>query len=190
VKAGDGRDPFRALGLAAGRELGDDDIRAAWRRVAAATHPDRADGGDPAAFAAAAAAYTVLRTQSGRGEALADLLAAGNRRPRARSLVRPRAFAGFRPAASARFPPGASARFRPAAFARFRPGAFAPGAVVLLTRIRRGRPLALVLRLLAGVAVCAVAVAAAGWQPASFAIIAGVLTWLAATGCGDLAPPP
>jgi hypothetical protein len=182
VRTRDGRDPFRALGLAAGRDLGDDDIRAAWRRVAAATHPDRADGGDPAAFAAAAAAYTELRTPSGRGEALADLLAAGNRRPRAGSLIR----AGG--AAVSRL--GAIGPVRLGSVGRFRPGAFAPWAVVLLTRIRRGRRLALLLRLLAGAVVCSVAVAAAGWQPASFAIIAGVLTWLAVTGPGDLAPPP
>jgi curved DNA-binding protein CbpA len=66
-------DPFRALGLPANPELSDDDVRAAWRRVAAATHPDRDDGGDPARFGAAAAAYVVLRTAYGRGEALADL---------------------------------------------------------------------------------------------------------------------
>jgi curved DNA-binding protein CbpA len=74
-----GRDPFRALGLEPSRDLGDDDVRAAWRRVAAATHPDRSDGGDPASFAAAAAAYSALRTPGGRGEALADLLAPGGR---------------------------------------------------------------------------------------------------------------
>ncbi|MBO0834401.1 MAG: J domain-containing protein [Actinobacteria bacterium] len=65
--------PFDALGLAADAGLTDDDVRAAWRRVATATHPDRADGGDPDAFAAAAAAYTLLRTRTGRGEVLADL---------------------------------------------------------------------------------------------------------------------
>ncbi|HMH91523.1 MAG TPA: hypothetical protein VK586_10620 [Streptosporangiaceae bacterium] len=64
--------PFRALGLDADPGLTDDDVRAAWHRVAAATHPDRADGGDPAAFSAAAAAYSDLRTPFGRGEALAD----------------------------------------------------------------------------------------------------------------------
>jgi len=66
-------DPFTVLGLPARPEVGGDEVRAAWRRIAAATHPDRADGGDPARFAAAAAAYTTLRTRSGRGEALADL---------------------------------------------------------------------------------------------------------------------
>jgi hypothetical protein len=73
-------DPFTVLGLPARPEVGDDEVRAAWRRIAAATHPDRADGGDPARFAAAADAYTTLRTKSGRGEALADLAAP---RPRA-----------------------------------------------------------------------------------------------------------
>ena len=63
--------PFQVLGLAPSGEVSDDDVRAAWRRLAAATHPDRADGGDPAAFAAAAAAYTALRTASGRLEVLA-----------------------------------------------------------------------------------------------------------------------
>lgn len=66
-------DPFRALGLPRAAGLSDDDIRAAWRRIAAATHPDRDDGGDPARFGAAAAAYATLRTAYSRGEALADL---------------------------------------------------------------------------------------------------------------------
>jgi hypothetical protein len=47
-------DPFTVLGLPANPGLTDDEVRSAWRRMAAATHPDRADGGDPARFAAAA----------------------------------------------------------------------------------------------------------------------------------------
>lgn len=87
-------DPFAELGLPAFAELTDDDVRAAWRRIAAATHPDREDGGDPARFGAAAAAYVLLKTSFGRGEALADLGAAaaanGRRRPRrARRPQRP-----------------------------------------------------------------------------------------------------
>jgi curved DNA-binding protein CbpA len=66
-------DPFAVLGLARDVSLTDDDVRIAWRRIAAATHPDRADGGDPGRFAAAAAAYTDLRTSYGRGEARAAL---------------------------------------------------------------------------------------------------------------------
>ncbi len=76
-------DPFRALGLSAAPDLTDDDVRSAWRQASAATDPDREDGGDPAAFAAAAAAYAVLRTQAGRSDALADLC----ERPRIRGPV-------------------------------------------------------------------------------------------------------
>lgn len=66
-------DPFAALGLPARAGLSDEDVRAAWKRIAAATHPDRDDGGDAARYGAAAAAYATLRTSFGRGEALADL---------------------------------------------------------------------------------------------------------------------
>jgi hypothetical protein len=66
-------DPFAALELPAVPGLTDDEVRSAWRRIASATHPDRADGGDPSRFAAAAAAYTALRSQFGRAEALAEL---------------------------------------------------------------------------------------------------------------------
>src|SRR5712692_7196495 len=66
-------DSFAVLGLEPRADLTDDDVRAAWRRIAARTHPDLADGGEPARFAAAAAAYTELRSQFGRGEARAAL---------------------------------------------------------------------------------------------------------------------
>ena len=46
--------PFTALGLPADPDLTDEQVRAAWRTIAAATHPDRPDGGDPARYAAAA----------------------------------------------------------------------------------------------------------------------------------------
>lgn len=71
--SGSARDPFDVLGLRADDDLTDDDVRIAWRRIAAATHPDRADGGDPGRFALAAAAYTDLRTEFGRNEARASL---------------------------------------------------------------------------------------------------------------------
>jgi curved DNA-binding protein CbpA len=126
--------PFDILGLDAASDPTDDEVRSAWRRVAAATHPDRADGGDPAAFAAAAAAYTALRTAAARREVLAD------------------------------------ARDRTIAW-----------------RIGHGRPVRLTFRLLAAGAVSAVPVAVVGWQPASFAIVTGALTWLLLTGRGELA---
>jgi hypothetical protein len=69
-----GRDPFAVLGLPARPDLTDQQVRAAWRKIAAATHPDR-PGGDPARYAAASAAYATLRTAWGRSEAYADLTA-------------------------------------------------------------------------------------------------------------------
>ena len=65
--------PFDALGLPARPDLSDEQVRAAWRAIAAATHPDRRDGGDVARYTAATAAYAVLRTPWGRSEAFADL---------------------------------------------------------------------------------------------------------------------
>jgi len=67
--------PFAALGLPAAAGLTDEEVRAAWRHAATRTHPDRDDGGDPAAYTAAATAYAQLRTPWGRSEALADLAA-------------------------------------------------------------------------------------------------------------------
>jgi curved DNA-binding protein CbpA len=158
-----GGDPFLALGLQPGPGLTDDEVRVAWRRVAAATHPDRADGGDPARFAEAAAAYTALRTAFGRGEALAD------RKPgpgRGDGTGR-----GF----------GVKSLFS---------GQHGGAAGRLLARAGRGRPLRLALRTAAALAACGLAVAAAGPHPAAPALVTGVLTWLVLTARRDLAPPP
>jgi hypothetical protein len=89
-----GRDPFTVLGLPARPGLTDEQVRAAWRAIAAAAHPDRPDGGDPGRYAAASAAYAVLRTAWGRSEAYADLTTQAppssahmpGRRPRRRLL--------------------------------------------------------------------------------------------------------
>ncbi|MGD0925620.1 MAG: J domain-containing protein [Streptosporangiaceae bacterium] len=166
-----GADPFSVLGLPARADLTDDDVRSAWRRIAAATHPDRADGGDPGRFAAAAAAYTTLRTRSGRGEAVADLTSpsAGPRSARARPP---------RPG-----PPRPGQARSPAAPP-------SPGAARLLSRIRCGRPARLALRVLIAAAVGTVAAAVAGFQPATPALITGAVTWLLLTARHDLAPPP
>jgi curved DNA-binding protein CbpA len=150
--------PFAVLGLEASRELTDDQVRAAWRRVAAATHPDRSDGGDPAAFAAAAAAYTMLRTRSGRGEVLADLEQAAGRQ--ADGVPVP---------------------------VQGRTGLLL---ISLAWRIRNGRPARLAARLLTAAAAGTLAVAAVGWQPASYALSTGALTWLSVTSRSDLAAPP
>lgn len=153
-------DPFGVLGLESRAGLTDDEVNAAWRRVASATHPDREDGGDPPRFAAAASAYTQLRTRSGRGEALAD---AGVLPPGARS-------GGWRHVMRA--------------VSKGRRAAVAP----LPSRVRRGRPARLALRVLAAAAVGAGAVLAAGPHPAAPALVTGVATWLVLTARQDLAP--
>src|SRR5215468_5301769 len=154
-------DPFTALGLPADAGLSDEQVRAAWRAIATATHPDRADGGDPARYAAASAAYAMLRTRWGRSEACADL-AAQAPPPVAvpRSAVRVPAWWLARP-------------------------------VVLATaRIRHGRPWRLALRVLAAALLAVVAVRAGVGGPAAAGVVAGLGIWLVLTVRGDLAPPP
>jgi hypothetical protein len=201
-------DPFTVLGLNATPGLTDDDIRAAWRRVAAATHPDRADGGDPARFAEAAAAYTTLRTPSGRGEALADATTGPARRrgrAGARTTAAPARWArpaGMRataapdqqtPPAGMRATAAPDQQTPPAGALRVKNGIswLRAGAVMRLgTRIRRGRPGRLVLRVLATGVASAAAVAVAGSRPAGPALVTGAVTWLLLTARRDLAPPP
>jgi curved DNA-binding protein CbpA len=154
-------DPFAVLGLEPSPGLSDEDVRIAWRRAASDAHPDREDGGDPERFAAAAAAYTALRTRFGRGEALADL---GLAAPRSRR-------------ASGRRPLMARLPGRPRAVAE------------LAGRVRRGRPGRLALRILAAAAASAAAVLAAGPHPAAPALVTGAATWLILTARRDLAPP-
>ena len=70
------------------------------------------------------------------------------------------------------------------------PGRNNPIARLLLAtvlRIRHGRPVRLAFRLLAVAATGALAVAGAGWQPASLAFMTGALTWLFRSGRSDLA---
>jgi hypothetical protein len=159
-------DPFAALGLPARAGLSDEDVRAAWKRIAAATHPDRDDGGDPARFGAAAAAYDTLRTSFGRGEALADL-----------------GLAGPAPAAARRGPRRRPPRWpshRPPRGARHARGIGARGLGI------RGRGGRVALRAAAGACVTATAVLAAGWTPATIGLLAGAVTWLAVTSRADL----
>jgi hypothetical protein len=65
-----------------------------------------------------------------------------------------------------------------------------PGGARLLSRVRRGRPARLALRILVAAAVGAVAVAVDGFQPATPAVITGAVTWLLLTARHDLAPRP
>lgn len=148
-------DPFATLGLPARAELPDEEVRAAWKRIAAATHPDREDGGDAARYAAAAAAYDTLRTSFGRGEALADLGLADSR---TRAWTRGGRRSAPRHAHRTRAP--------------------APGARV--PRVPRGWRLAS--RVTAAAAVMVTCVLVAGWTPGSVGLLAGLLTWVGVTG--------
>jgi curved DNA-binding protein CbpA len=153
--------PFAALGLPAAADLTDERVRAAWRQTAARTHPDRDDGGDPAAYTAAATAYAQLRTPWGRSEALADLAA-----PEAHGPAAKRADAA---------PATAALRWLK----------------ILPARVRHGRPLRLAARTVtAAAAVALLALAVITGTPSAPAIIAGCVLWLAFTAPADLAPPP
>lgn len=155
-------DPFALLGLPARSDLTDEDVRAAWRRIAAVTHPDLDNGGDPARFSAAAAAYDTLRTAFGRGEALADLGRRGNR-PAARVPARRGTHRAQRRGAVARLAAGArTSRY----LGHARPAY--PG-------WRSAAPRT------AGAAAAVIAVAVAGWTPATIALLVGAATWLLAS---------
>ena len=170
-------DPFAALGLPARNDLTNEQVRAAWRHIAAATHPDRPDGGDIARYTAAASAYAQLRTQWGRSEAYADQAEAG---------------AGYGAVWAGTVPlpvVGDDVDEMPA-----RPGAgaarLARAGWLLPARIARGRPLRLALRGIAAAVLSAVVMRLIGGQPAGPAVVTGIITWFVLTGRGDLAAPP
>jgi hypothetical protein len=159
------RSPFDALGLPADPGLDDETVRAAWREIAAATHPDRADGGDPARYARASAAYAELRTPWGRSEAYADLVDAQG--PGTEPLP---AVAG-EPAEAVRSLPG------------YLPLSQLPA------RIWHGRKLRLLIRAAIAALLCLAVLALIPGQPAEPAVITGLITWFALTSRADLAPP-
>jgi len=164
-------DPFEALGLPARPDLDDETVRAAWRAIAAATHPDRPDGGDLARYTAASAAYAELRTPWGRSEAYADLVQrAGHDSEPATGPLPP--IAGCDPRADGlpRHPLAAVLEF-PA-------------------RIRYGRPGHLLLRAVIAAALALVVLQLIPGTTAAPADITGVITWFVLTGRRDLAPPP
>lgn len=158
-------DPFTALGLTPGPDLTDEQVRAAWRAIATATHPDRPDGGNPARYATASAAFQVLRTPWGRSEAYADLTA--------RNLV------NFRHRVLP--PPAPAARVT-----------ISPWRAMLLVpaRIRHGRPGRLALRVLAAAVLTLLVLRSGAPTPPIAGLLAGIATWLILTSRGDLAPPP
>ena len=163
--------PFEALGLPARPDLPDEQVRAAWRAIAAATHPDRADGGDLERYTAASAAYAELRTPWGRSEAYADL---------AEQLeLAGEPVTGPLPAIPAGdAAPGGLPRHPLAAVLEFP------------VRIRRGRPRRLLLRAVIAAGLSLVVLQLIPGTAAAPADITGLIIWFVLTGRRDLAPPP
>ena len=173
--------PFDALGLPARPDLTDEQVRAAWRAIAAATHPDRRDGGDVARYTAATAAYAVLRTPWGRSEAFADLgMAFDDTSPLPAVDA-----AGPEPAGQPSRPARPGWSIRPSRSAR--PGDLIAAVMQLPARIRHGRPLRLVIRALTAAVACLAVLHLIPGQPAAPALVTGLITWFLLTGRSDLA---
>jgi hypothetical protein len=162
--------PFEALGLPARPDLPDEQVRAAWRAIAAATHPDRADGGDLARYTAASAAYAELRTPWGRSEAYADLIQQADRAAEAPT--------GPLPAVPADAPAGVLPRHPLAAVWEFP------------ARVRRGRPRRLLIRAVIAAGLCLVVLQLIPGTASAPADVTALVTWFVLTGRRDLAPPP
>src|SRR5580658_9713034 len=169
--------PFTDLGLPARPDLTDEQVRAAWRTIAAATHPDRPGGGDPARYAAAAAAYAQLRTGWGRSEAFADLTD-GDSGPATTPLtaipVIP-VIPGLQP---------------PPEHPLHAVHTTLTGLVYLPSRIRHGRPVRMALRAATAAVLALLVLRLIPGQPAAPAVVTGLITWFVLTARHDLAPPP
>ena len=155
-------DPFTVLGLPTDPDLTDEQVRAAWRAIAAATHPDRPDGGNISRYTAAANAYAQLRTAWGRSEAYADLAADQSCIVAVAPLRRPANGVGQ----------------------LVRTGWLIPA------RIWHGRPRHVAFRALITALLSLVVVNLLPGQPSGPAVVTGLVTWFLLTARGDLAPPP
>jgi hypothetical protein len=160
--------PFRALGLPERPDLTDEQVRAAWRNIAAATHPDRPDGGDLARYTAASAAYAELRTPWGRSEAYADLADQSGDGP-----------------ATAPIPVISGDELPPEP-----PWHLLRALTQVPTRIRSGRPLRLAIRGLIAAVLALTVLQLIPGTPAAPADVFGLILWFVLTGRKDLAPPP
>jgi hypothetical protein len=164
-------DPFEALGLPARPDLTDEQVRAAWRAIAAATHPDRADGGDLARYTAASAAYAELRTPWGRSEAYADLME--------RAELDGEAPTGPLPAIPAEDAESDGPPRHPLSAVWQFP-----------VRVRRGRPRRLLLRAAIAAVLSLAVLNLIPGTAAAPADVGGLIVWFVLTGRRDLAPPP
>jgi len=164
------QNPFEAMGLPARPDLTDEEVRAAWRAIAAATHPDRADGGDLAAYTAASAAYAELRTPWARSEAYADLAE--------------RAWAGIEPDTSP-LPVVGGTEAAPVP-----PWQPLVAMWQLPARVWRGQPLHLAIRGIIAAALSLLVLHMIPGSPAAPADVALLALWFVLKGRRDLAPPP
>ena len=162
--------PFDALGLPVRRDLTDEQVRGAWRRVATATHPDRADGGDLARYTTATAAYVQLRTPWGRSEAYADVAAAADD-------TSPLPVVSEASADPLTGPPVGPLELL---------GAYT---WQLPARIRQGRPLRLLIRAGLAALACRGVLALIPGHAAGPFLVAALVTWFVVTGRSDLARP-
>ena len=190
--------PFAVLGLPERPDLDDETVRAAWRQIAAATHPDRADGGDLARYTQATAAYAELRTPWSRSEAYANLVEQARREGRYDDYP-DRGPSAAGPGAADRGPGAADPPTAPlpavAAEAPLRLQPVSPWRLLfavlwLPSRIRRGRPLRLLVRAALAAGMSLAVLALIPGQPAAPADVAVLITWFALSGRKDLAPPP
>jgi len=159
--------PFRALGLPERPDLTDEQVRAAWRNIAAATHPDRPDGGDLARYTAASAAYAELRSPWARSEAYADLADQAGDGPVTAPL----------PPVPGEAPP-------------VPPWQPLLALTQVPARIRSGRPLRLAIRGLIASVLALIVLQLVPGTPAAPADVLGLIIWFVLTGRKDLAPPP
>ncbi len=178
--------PFEALGLPARRDLTDEQVREAWRAIAAATHPDRPDGGDLARYTQASAAFAELRTPWSRSEAWADLAeqawAEGRDFPGGGEFGDGEPDTSPLPAVLVGPPPGPP------------PGAWPEhplaAAWQLPSRIRRGHPVRLLIRAAIAAALSLLVLNLIPGAPAAPADVFGLALWFVLTGRKDLARPP
>jgi hypothetical protein len=178
--------PFAALGLPERPDLDDETVRAAWRAIAVATHPDRADGGDLARYTQATAAFHELNTPWGRSEAYADLVEQARREGRYDDYPE-------------RYPSGADPGTTPLPTLPAQaplwvhpvsPWRLVFAVVWLPPRIRRGRPLRLLIRAAVAAGLSLAVLALIPGDPAAPADVTVLITWFVLTGRKDLAPPP
>lgn len=171
--------PFAALGLPERPDLDDETVRAAWRAIAAATHPDREDGGDLARYTQATAAFHELRTPWGRSEAYADLADQAWRDGRRDDGP------GTEPLPAIRGQ-GVQARLAWTPW----PWRLLLAVAWMPSRIRRGRPMHLLVRAALAAGLTLAVLTLIPGQPAAPADITILVTWFVLTGRKDLAPPP